>query len=262
MLLSDPAPVGAVLGDRIGSLILTGWTAARLHNSNSITTESSRSVRIWVRLDRPRFSSGSVAWATEACTPEFGLCVPATAGEDYVSASGIFEFRGNRGRNRYIDIELMNDNVDEPTEAFSVRLNNRNGDIVVDPAGAVASAWIRDDDPMPTLDFETAGLSVRERTAFTFTVELDGTSDREVTVDWATGSGGFSTATENVDYASKSGTLTFIPGQTTASFTVMTINDSSPESDETFRVRLSNPRNALLARPEAFATATIDDDDS
>ena len=262
VLLSDPAPVGAVLGDRIGSLILTGWTAARLHNSNSITTESSRSVRIWVRLDRPRFSSGSVAWATEACTPEFGLCVPATAGEDYVSASGIFEFRGNRGRNRYIDIELMNDNVDEPTEAFSVRLNNRNGDIVVDPAGAVASAWIRDDDPTPTLDFETAGLSVREGTAFTFTVELDGTSDREVTVDWATDSGGFSTAKENVGYASKSGTLTFIPGQTTASFTVMTINDASPESDETFRVRLSNPRNALLARPETFATATINDDDS
>ena len=260
VLLSDPAPVGAVLGDRIGSATIQGHPDVSFTERNLISTEGSEFVRIEFRLNGGNWD-GDSEWVTEACTPEPGLCVPATAGEDYVSASGKIDFvRGNSQNN--IDIQLRDDNVDEPTEAFLVRLLDTGGRIMVNPRGGVATVWIRDDDPPPTLDFETTGLSVPEGTAFTFTVELDGTSDRTVTVDWATDSGGFSTATENVDYSSKSGTLTFAPGQTTASFTVASIQDARTEPDETFRIRLSNPSNALLARPGTFATATIDDDDS
>ena len=264
VLLSDPAPVGAVLGDHIGTGYLVGWADASLDNTNSRSTES-RTVRIWVKLDqhnkRNHVQLGSVNWATEPCTPG-PSCVPATAGVDYVSASGTLQFVDDRVRNMPIDIQLLDDNVDEPTEAFSVRLSNRPGDVMVNPAFSVANVWILDDDPTPTLDFETASLSVLEAAAFTFTVELVGTSDRTVTVDWATNSGGASTATEDVDYMSASGTLTFLPGATTANFTVSSIADGTPESDETFRVGLSHPSNALLARPGTFATATITDDDN
>ena len=263
VLLSDPAPVGAVLGDPIGVGTMAGWWVATLDNWNSIATESGSFVRIWARVTGGSglIDPGSASWVTEPCTPAPLVCVPATAGEDYVSASGTIEFKLSR-RNVPIDIELMDDNVDELTEAFSMRLSDRSGDVMIHPANRVANVWIRDDDPPPALDFETTGLSVPEGTAFTFTVELEGTSDRPVTVDWVADSGGFSTATEHEDYLSGSGTLTFIPGQTTASFTVMTINDARAESNETFRVRLRNPSNALLARPGTFAVATIDDDDS
>ena len=263
VLLSDPAPVGAVLGDPIGVGTMAGWWVATLDNWNSITTESGSFVRIWARVTGGSglIDPGSASWVTEPCTPAPLVCVPATAGEDYVSASGTIEFKLSR-RNVPIDIELMDDNVDELTEAFSVRLRDRSGNVMIDPAIRVANLWIRDDDPAPTLDFETTGLSVLEGTAFTFTIELDGTSDRPVTVDWVADSGGFSTATEHEDYLSGSGTLTFAPGQKTASFTVASIQDARPESNETFRVRLSNPGNALLARPGIFAVATIDDDDS
>ena len=221
VLLSDPAPVGAVLGDPIGVGTMAGWWVATLDNWNSIATESGSFVRIWARVTGGSglIDPGSASWVTEPCTPAPLVCVPATAGEDYVSASGTIEFKLSR-RNVPIDIELMDDNVDELTEAFSMRLSDRSGDVMIHPANRVANVWIRDDDPAPALDFETTGLSVPEGTAFTFTVELEGTSDRPVTVDWVADSGGFSTATEHEDYLSGSGTLTFIPGQTTASFTV------------------------------------------
>ena len=262
VLFPDDSSGGAPLGDSIGTVLLEGWAEVSIDDSGLLPSESSGSVRLWLRV-RDFYRSGSVDWgATEACTPELGLCVPATAGLDYVSASGTIDFNYPDVSEVPIDIALMGDNVNELAEAFSVRLSNDVGDIIINPAAAVGTVWIVDDDPTPTLDFETTGLSVPEGTAFTFTVELDGTSDRPVTVDWATESGDASTATEDVDYSSTGGTLTFSPGQTTASFTVTSLNDAEPESDETFRVQLSNPRNALLARPESFATATIIDDDS
>ena len=89
-----------------------------------------------------------------------------------------------------------------------------------------------------------------------FTVSLSAASRREITVDFATANG---TATAGSDYQATSGTLTFAPGTTTQTLTVLILGDTLDEPNETFTVTLSNPTNATLAT--AQATGTIVDDD-
>src|SRR5437763_1786058 len=74
-----------------------------------------------------------------------------------------------------------------------------------------------------------------------FTVTLDPAASTSVTVHYATSNG---TATAPSDYMSKSGTLTFAPGQQTATVTVDVNGDTTDEPDETFFVDLSDASGA------------------
>ena len=86
-------------------------------------------------------------------------------------------------------------------------------------------------------------------------------SVRTITVDWdAESPAGSRFAEDGVDYATSSGSLSFAAGQDSTSFTVASLSDTFCESDERFRVRLSNPGHADLAA-DAVAWATITDVD-
>ena len=90
-----------------------------------------------------------------------------------------------------------------------------------------------------------------------FTVTLSPPSTEAVTVSFATKEG---TATPGDDYQPAHGTLTFAPESTAAQqIEVRLSDDAVDEDEETFILRLSDPRGAALA--VASATATIVDDD-
>ncbi len=67
-------------------------------------------------------------------------------------------------------------------------------------------------------------------------------------------------AIAGTDYTSSSGTVTISAGDTTATFTVPVLADSSPENNEAATLTLSNPTNATIS--DATGTLTITDDDS
>ena len=72
--------------------------------------------------------------------------------------------------------------------------------------------------------------------------DLSGTS----TVDYATAD---DTATAGSDYTPANGTLTFLPGQSSATFDVTILPDAFSEPTERFNVALSNPNAATLTIP-------------
>jgi hypothetical protein len=90
----------------------------------------------------------------------------------------------------------------------------------------------------------------------TFTVTLSATSAQTVSVAYTTGSG---TATAGSDYQAASGTLTFAPGQTSKTITVLVNGDRLPEPNETFVVNLSGPTNAVISDGQGIGTI-IDDE--
>jgi chitinase len=90
----------------------------------------------------------------------------------------------------------------------------------------------------------------------TFTVSLTSPSDKTVTVDFATADG---TATQPADYSRRLSALTFSPGSVTGTVTVVVNGDRLPEADETFTLRLSNPKNAVIA--DGVGIGTIVDDE-
>lgn len=89
-------------------------------------------------------------------------------------------------------------------------------------------------------------------TAITFPVTLSESSDQVVTATFNTADG---SATAPADYQAATGTVTFPPGARTQVITVNVHGDTADESDETFRLLLSAPTNATIARD---GTGTID----
>jgi hypothetical protein len=61
------------------------------------------------------------------------------------------------------------------------------------------------------------------------------------------------------EYVGQSGTLTFLPGTTNASISVVIKGDVADEPDKTFLVNLRDPVNATLARSQASITIVDDD---
>ena len=95
------------------------------------------------------------------------------------------------------------------------------------------------------------------QTAFAFTVSLSQASSRVVSVRYAIADG--SAKTGDRDYVGKSGTLTFAPGETTKTITVLVNGDTKPEANETFFVNLSAAVNATIADAQGLGTILNDD---
>jgi aryl-phospho-beta-D-glucosidase BglC (GH1 family) len=88
----------------------------------------------------------------------------------------------------------------------------------------------------------------------TFTVSLAAPSTQTVTVQYATANG---TALAGSDYSATSGTLTFAPGETQKTITVVVKGDNATEGNENFTILLSSPVGATLT--DASGTGTIID---
>jgi hypothetical protein len=105
-----------------------------------------------------------------------------------------------------------------------------------------------------------AGGRVRERdrgtSTATFRVSLSSPAASQVTVDFVTAD---RSATAPDDYHASRGSVSFAPGETTASVAVAVNADRRAERNERFSVALADPANATIA--DGRARATIVDDD-
>lgn len=107
--------------------------------------------------------------------------------------------------------------------------------------------------PTPTLSIDDA--SGTEGETLVFPVTLSAAAAGPVSVSYATAFG----SAGSTDIIATSGTLTFAPGQTSATIPVVTRQNTVLENDETFTINLSGPSGATIA--DGQATGTIFDDD-
>lgn len=116
-------------------------------------------------------------------------------------------------------------------------------------------------DAVPKPGLAVSGITVDEGysgvTPATFTLTLSSTFPRAVTVAYATRDGSATVA--NDDYVAATGTVTFLPGQTSQTVTVNVNGDRFIEPNETFSLVLSAPTNATIRR--GTATCTIRNDE-
>lgn len=92
--------------------------------------------------------------------------------------------------------------------------------------------------------------------ALVFTVTKTGTTTNSYQINYSTAD---NTALQSSDYATKSGTLTFAPGDTTQTITVTTVNDNFSEPRETMFVNISGTSGAFISRSQGIGT--INDDE-
>src|SRR5205814_1118089 len=126
-------------------------------------------------------------------------------------------------------------------------------------ADSQAIGTIVNDDLQPSISIND--VTVTEGNSATvsavFTVSLGTLSSQTITVNYATAD---DTATlADGDYQSASGTLTFAPGQTVQTITVLVNGDSKFEGDERFFVNLSAPLNATIGDGQGVGTILNDE---
>ena len=179
----------------------------------------------------------------------------ATAPADYTSLTGTLTF--NPGvLTRTIAVPVVGDTRDEFDETFVVALSSPTNATVADDQGV---GTIVDNDALPTVSVGSVSTAEGDAgtTTATFTVSLSAPSGKPISVDHATADG---TASSPSDYAATTGTLSFVPGQTTTTVDVTIEGDVMDEFDETYAMQLSNLVNVLPGT--VVGTGTITDDDA
>lgn len=177
----------------------------------------------------------------------------AVAPGDYTATSGTLTFVPGE-TSKTITVATVDDGTYETTESFSVGLSGATDDAVI--TNATGTVTVNDNDAAPS--FSILGGSAAEGGSITFTVTKSGatTTAHSVTYDTADG-----TATAADDYARATGTLTFLPGETSKIVTVPTVDDTVYEQNETFQVRLSGATGGATISTTS-ATGTITDNDA
>jgi parallel beta-helix repeat protein len=95
-----------------------------------------------------------------------------------------------------------------------------------------------------------------------FTVSLSAASGQTVTVNYSTANNtatGGASCMGGTDYISKSGMLTFTPGQTSQPINVAVCGETVPEANETFFVNLTSAINATIVDGQGVGTILNDD---
>jgi hypothetical protein len=194
----------------------------------------------------------SIDWATADGT--------ATAGSDYVAASGTVIFSGvPSDRTKTATVLINGDTVAEPNETFTVgiSLTVPLPNVVIDTPSSTQA--ISDDDS--SASFAIADVTAAEGNAgsstFSFAVTKTGSTGFTTSVNFATTDGTATVA--DGDYASTSGTLSFLPGDTAKNVDVTVYGDTKHETGETFTVDLSGAVNASITDNQGVGTITNDD---
>src|SRR5262249_29785644 len=140
-----------------------------------------------------------------------------------------------------IDIPLINDNIVEADEFFTVTLTNATGGAVLVPGSTTATAWIIDDDlASGKADFAAASYSTNESAGVgQIAVVRLGGNQGELSVDVAVNAG---TATAGVDFTGGTTNVTWVDGDIDPKIIyVPIVNDLNVEPNETVLLQLLNP---------------------
>jgi hypothetical protein len=140
--------------------------------------------------------------------------------------------------------------------------NNRVTDVIttgsVSVLGTATGGTVSISVVVPTVAFSAATYSVGEGSgSAVITVHLSAASNETVTVHYATSPG---TATAGSDYTTVSGTLTFIPSDTSETFSVPILEDTDAEGSETVNLALTSPTHATLGTPNTAVLTIVDNE--
>ncbi len=191
-------------------------------------------------------------------TVNYSVTGSAVPGTDYAALTGSVQIANGEQTNTIL-VTPINDAIVENTETVVVELTAGTGYDLGDLGSRSATISIIDTDTfIATVVATTATANENPISNGTFTVDLGSvnTTGAPVTVNYTvTG-----TATPGSDYSTLSGTVQIANGQRTNTITVMPINDTMVENNESVIVTLSSGTRYTVGTP-GNATVTIVSDD-
>ena len=226
-----------------GALPSVSISGASIAEGNSGTTPANFQVTMAGTINQPVTLAYSVVAGTASAFSDFDN-----------SASPVTIPAG--GQTQTIAVPVFGDNTFEPDETFTVNLNSSLNAFIVN---GQALGTILNDDQTPSITIDDVSVSEGNTGTkiVTLNVTLSNPSFQSTGVTVTTAD---RTAAAGSDYVAKTGSVSFTPGQTARTFTVVINGDVISEPNESFFVNLSNPVNATIARNAAIVTIVDDDE--
>ena len=234
VIASDSARVTIVDNDSSPVISVTGASVS----------ESATVANATVRLARPSEQRVSVRIHTRAGT--------ATGGNDYYGFTKELIFAPG-ATSQTVGIQILDDDVSEPTERFRLRLFAPTNATIENP---FASVVINDDDgQLPRISIANTVVDESTGTA-RIAVVLSRSASTPISVKVFTRAG---SARGGSDYYGITETIDFAPGSTRTFVDLTILDDSVIEPTETLTLHLFEPVNSEIATPSAEIRITDND---
>ena len=261
-ILEGDETLEVTLSNPSSGAAITGGTATGTINDNEIgisiadaSAEEGNAVSFAVTLNAPAPSTITVDYATSDGT--------ASSSSDYTAGSGTLTFLANE-TSKTILVATTDDTDFEGDETFSVTLSSPSG-----PAGIVngsATGTILDNDEPGLPVISVADASATEGSPVVFTITMSHAATQNVKVDISTSNGTASSGFFGIggDYIpALFASVNFAAGETSKTYSVTTVQDSSLEGDETFNltISLSGAHQSRATIGNGTAVGTIIDDE-
>ncbi|MBE9235079.1 hypothetical protein IQ227_03230 [Anabaena aphanizomenioides LEGE 00250] len=192
---------------------------------------------------------------TKSLNINYSLSGTATNGTDYAALNGTANFAIGSST-AIIFVTPTEDIIFEGNETATLTVLTGTGYTV--GASNSSTIIIADNETQPTISIND--VTVTEGNSGTktanFAVTLSHPSTQTITVAYQTSN---ISATAGTDYIAQTGTITFNPGETSKTASIVVNGDIAVEANETFKVTLSTPVNATIADAEGIGTINNDD---
>jgi C4-type Zn-finger protein len=218
-------------------------------SASSYSGSEGQSVTVSIQRAGGSAGSGSVRVVTASGT--------AISGTDFTAVSQTVTWASGDATTKTVSVPLLNDQIVEGTETFTVRLENASGVSLGSPSSATVTITDTTAAAAPgKVRFSSSSYSGSEGGTVSVAVRRVNGSDGAASVRVVSVSG---TATSGSDFGAISQTVSWAGGDaTTHTVTIQLLSDQSVEGNETFTVRLENPTGVSLGSPSS-ATVTITD---
>ncbi len=186
---------------------------------------------------------------TNALTVNYTLGGTATLNTDYTrtGTTNTVTFAANSST-ATVTVDPTADTTVENNETVALTLASGTG-YTVGTATAVTGTITNDDFSKLSINNITVVEGLDNNA--TLTVTVNNPNPQPISVNYTTAP---INATANVDYTSKTGTLTIAANTSTATISIPILNDNLNEANETFAINLSNPVNATLTNNKGIVT--------
>ena len=201
-------------------------------------SEDAGSLQLAIELSRSADEVVTVQYATSN--------VEAEAGLDYTASRGVVIFDPGATRG-VIEIEIMDDDIFEESERFTVTLSNPANAVI---ARGTGTGTILDNDGSAKLRVDDA-LVQEEEGVVVFRVLLSHPQRQMVTAEYRTQDG---SAKAGEDYEASSGVVSIAPGTMEALIAVSILEDGLDWQEETFTMHLESAKHAKIEKAVGVAT--------
>lgn len=243
---------GSTTSQGSGGTSSTANAAGTIEFGASVYTVAEDGGTMTVTVNRTGGSTGTVGvnYATSDNTGK--------AGADYTASNGTLSFAAGETAKTFT-VSISDNSSIEGAKKFNLTLSSVTGGASLGTPSAQVT--ILDDDTngftfgSGSLKFSATTYPVREGDDAVLTVMRIGGTKGTVSVSYGTFSTGDASAG---DYTSRSGTLTFLPGESSKTIRVPTTKDVASDPGELFSVTLSSPSAGTSLSSPSSANVSIE----